>query len=504
MELTVKEFADFLDNEKKIVLTVSEKDKVCEARNRLELLLNKKRIYGFNTGVGAFLNQKINARDQEEFQKNILLSHACGTGGFVEEKISRAALFLLIHSLKKGYSGIGLETLEFLIEMHNKGLIPAVPETGSLGASGDLIPLSHLVLPLIGRGLVWFFNHNYGEKVPAAAGILYSGRLKPPKLRAGEALALINGTYFSTAVLALVVHRAKKLCAIADLAAALTMETLGCNTGAFSEKVTNLKYYSGSRASARNLRKLLNGKKCSKSLQDGYSLRCVPQVHGAVRDTLSFAEETAEKEMNSVSSNPVIFPEAPDDAYSNGNFHAQSVAFAADFLGIVLTGLANISERRIERLLNPNLSGLPPFLSSRPGFNSGLMITQYAAVALTARNKVLANPASIHSMPVSAGQEDFVSCAATAGFKAKEILDNTRQVLAIEILCAVYARRFLRKHVKKNSRLAEICDSFEEIVFDEIFGKANLSRNALSQAIENISRYIEKISEKRKIIDFLI
>ncbi len=458
--LTLKEFIAFAKGEKSIVLKIEDVISVRKARLVLEELMKSRQIYGVNTGIGAMYKQKIADEDFEEFQKNLILNHAAGVGGPMEKDITRGALFLLINTLKKGYSGIRFETLNFLVEMFNKELIPVVPDTGSLGASGDLIPLAHLVLPLIGKGLIWprrGEKSEFGDYGNLSFLVFKKERLQPPKLQAGEALALINGTHFSTSILAFLAYEAADLCFIADLASAMTAKALHCNSDAFREEITDLKPYFGQIATAINLRKMFGetgDPPENANLQDGYSLRCVPQVHGAVRETVSFVRKIVTTEMNSVSANPVIDCEKKK-IYSGGNFHGQPIALAADSLAIALCSLSGISERRIERLLNPVLSGLPPFLSSEPGIDSGLMMVQYTAVALNARNKVLAHPASTGSVPVSASQEDFVSLAATAALKAGEILKNVQYVLAIEILCASRAMDFCEEVVADDSGVAK-------------------------------------------------
>lgn len=463
---SLKDFIAFLRGNKEIILTEGEKEAVNCSRRLLEILAAKRKIYGVNTGVGAMLNRKIKTKDTERFQKQLILDHAAGVGKPLDKNIVLGALFLLINNLKKGYSGIRLETLEFLIQMFNTKSVPVVPETGSLGASGDLVPLAHLVLPLAGGSAADFIG------------------LSPPRLQAGEALALINGTHISTSILALLVYESEKVCGMADLAASLTTKALHGNINAFRKDINNLKLHKGQSVSAENLRRMIGVTGKKRFLQDGYSLRCAPQVHGAVRDAVAFAEKIVAAEINSVSSNPIIFGET-GEICSAGNFHGQPLALAADFLAIALMSLASISERRIERLLNHNLSGLPPFLSKNPGVDSGLMMAQYTAAALNAKSKVLASPASLHSLPVSASQEDFVSLAATSGLKAQEILRNVQYVLAIEILCAAKALAFRKGFEQDKSEAARIC----RFILGELCGED--AAGPLSDSIEKVFTLIK-------------
>jgi len=417
---SVDDFVLFLRKKKKIVLSSDEKRSVARARKVFENLIKKQRVYGANTGVGALLDVNIGLEKMAEFQANLISSHTCGVGKPVSDEIARGTLLLLINTLKGGYSGVSLGTLYFLVCAFNSGKVPVIPETGSLGASGDLVPLAHLVSSLED------YERNFFEP--------------------GEVIFLLNGTHFSTSVFAHVIYETEKLVELADLAAAMTVAVLGASEEPFGELANSLANRFGQIHSAAATRKFLGNYKLTakrKKLQDGYSLRCTPQVHGSVREAVGFAKKTVNDEINSVSFNPFVLSGAGGDTVCcGGNFHAQPLAIAADTLGIALATLANISERRTERMLNPVLSGLPAFLSREPGVDSGLMIAQYTAAALIARNKVLVYPASIGSVPVSASQEDFVSMAVTAGMKAREILENTRYVLAIELLCAARAFEF--------------------------------------------------------------
>jgi histidine ammonia-lyase len=347
----------------------------------------------------------------------------------------------MILNLKKGCSVVALPTLELLIEVFNRDVIPRVPEKGSLGASGDLIPQAHVALAIIGRGQV-FFGDN-GEALPSKS-VLRDCGLQPVELEAGEAIALLNGTSLMTSYLAFLVFHADILIEAADRAAAWTSAILGCDSQSYDGEVHSLRPHPGQVITALRLKNILgdrNPRRGSASLQDAYSLRCVPQVHGAFREALFRAREVVNIEINSFGGNPLVLFDAgkPRIVQGSGNFHGQILAQTADSLALALCSLAGISERRMERLLNGKVSGMPPFLAKEGGLNTGLMIAQYAAAALVSENKTLAHPASVDSIPVSAGQEDFVSMGAWAVRKAWEILKNTEYVIAIETVCASQA-----------------------------------------------------------------
>ena len=393
-------------------------------------------VYGVTTGFGKFAECRIADADTEELQRNLIVSHACGTGDPLPTDAVRAAMLLRLNALSSGFSGIRLSTLETLLAMLNLGVHPVIPEKGSLGASGDLVPLAHMVLPMIGEGKAEY----KGETLSGAEAMRRAG-LEPVRLLAKEGLALINGTQIMTAVGALAVYGAQKLVKTADIVAALTCEAQTCITGAFDERVHRLRAHPGQIACAENLRKLLSGSGLSKEnvegkVQDAYSIRCIPQIHGASRDAVAYAAEAVTREINAVTDNPLIFPDE-DDVLSGGNFHGQPMALAFDFLGIAIAEFADVSERRTERLVNPYLNNsLPAFLAPNGGLNSGFMIAQYAAAALVSENKILAHPASVDSIPSSANQEDHVSMGTIAARKAAEILENAERVLAIELFAA--------------------------------------------------------------------
>lgn len=401
-------------------------------------------VYGISTGFGDFSRVFISKDEREKIQKNLILSHATGVGDCFAEDVVRAAMLLRANSLCKGYSGIKLSTVEMLLAMLNKKVYPAVPSKGSVGASGDLAPLSHMVLVMLGEGEAFV----EGEKVPGAQALKTVG-LTPVALGGKEGLALINGTQMMTAVGCIAWHEAKALMKLADLSAALSLEALRGTRAAFDPRISAVRPHLGQIATAKNLLQLTENSQiisshanCAK-VQDAYSLRCVPQVHGASKDALRRVEETLLVEINAATDNPLIMPE-DGEIISGGNFHGQPVALVMDYLKLALSEVGNISERRINRLLDSHLSDLPPFLTAYPGVDSGLMITQYTAAALASENKVLVHPASADSIPTSANQEDHVSMGTIAARQAREILENVRYILAIECLAAVQGIDFLK------------------------------------------------------------
>ncbi len=394
--------------------------------------------YGITTGFGKFSDVVISSEDNGTLQRNLIMSHACGVGEPFADEVVRAMLLLRANALAVGRSGIRPSTVRALVAMLNAGISPIVPQQGSLGASGDLAPLAHLVLVLMGMGEAAY----RGRRVPGAQALAEAG-IAPVALAAKEGLALINGTQAMTAVGALACRDALSLLATAELAAALSFQALRGITDALDPRIHELRGQPGQCASAAALRGLLEGslfatRQGQERVQDAYALRCAPQVHGASRDAIGYAAAAVGRELNAVTDNPLIMPNG--DIVSGGNFHGQPVALAMDFLGIALAELASISERRIERLVNPSLSnGLPAFLAPRGGLNSGFMIVQYVAAALVSEDKVLAHPASVDSIPSSANQEDHVSMGTIAARKARTILENAQRVLAIEILSACQA-----------------------------------------------------------------
>jgi len=398
--------------------------------------------YGINTGFGVLANQRIDAAQLATLQQNILLSHACGVGEPVPAPITLLMLQLKIHALGLGYSGISRGTFEQLLAFEQRGLIPWVPSRGSVGASGDLAPLAHLCLPLIGRGEVW--DANLSGKRDGLAALNELG-MRAIELEAKDGLALINGTQLMTSYGAFVLERSLNLRKAADIVAAMSLEALQGSAAPFDERIHQIRPHPGQTSVAANIRQLLeqseildSHRDCGK-VQDPYSLRCVPQVHGASRDALDYASGVVEVELNSVTDNPLVF--ANGDILSGGNFHGQPLALALDFAAIALAELASISERRTYLLLEGH-DGLPRLLMADTGVNSGFMIPQYTAAALVSENKVLCHPASVDSIPTSLGQEDHVSMGSISAIKLLEVMNNVEQVLAVELLTASQALDF--------------------------------------------------------------
>lgn len=439
--LTLKNLVDISRFGKKVHLDKDAKDKVKKSREIVESIeRDKKIVYGITTGFGKFANVTISTEDCKILQRNLILSHACGAGNPLPTDVVRAIMVLRANALSIGYSGIRPSTLETLIEMVNKNVNPIVLEKGSLGASGDLAPLSHMVLPMIGEG-----EAEYESKVMSGKDAMAKANIDIVELRSKEGLALINGTQVMTAIGALTVYDAINLIKISDIAAALTLEALRGIKDAFDIRTHNVRPHRGQLKTAENILRLIEGstfitRQGELRVQDAYSLRCIPQVHGASKDAISYVEEKVLIEMNSVTDNPTILEDG--NVISGGNFHGQPMALSFDFLGIALAELANISERRLERLINNQLNDLPSFLVENGGLNSGFMITQYAAASLVSENKVLAHPASVDSIPSSGNQEDHVSMGTIAARKSREILENVKRVIATEIMAACQAIDF--------------------------------------------------------------
>lgn len=426
----------------RVTLAPEARAKVQQAREMVEsLLAHQLPIYGVTTGFGKFSDVPISPSETSQLQRNLLVSHAAGVGQPLDEGSVRAAMLLRAHALALGHSGVCGETVELLLELLNHGIHPVIPEQGSLGASGDLAPLAHMALVLIGLG-----EATCGGQRMSGAEALSRNGLRPVELGAKEGLALINGTQIMTGITALVLHDALLLARTADIISALSAEALGAIPAAWDPKIHALRLHPGQMAVAANLRQLVEGSGLVTApgelrVQDPYTLRCIPQVHGASRQALNHCAEVVGWELNAVTDNPLLFPQE-QQVISGGNFHGQPIALAADYLAIAVAELANISERRTERLVNPQLSGLPAFLTAHGGLHSGLMIAQYTAASLVSENKVLAHPASVDSIPSSANQEDHVSMGTTAARKARTVLRNAQNVLAIELLCAAQALEF--------------------------------------------------------------
>ncbi|HEX6069306.1 MAG TPA: histidine ammonia-lyase [Longimicrobiaceae bacterium] len=404
-------------------------------------------VYGVTTGFGRLAEVAIPRERLEELQLNLIRSHACGVGPPLPIEEVRAVMLLRANVLAKGYSGVRPELVELLLAMLRVGIHPVIPEQGSVGASGDLAPLSHLALVLVGEGEAAVD----GEVLPGAKALRRAG-LSPVVLRAKEGLALNNGTQFMTGIGALALLGAERALETAEVAGAMSLEGLRGTPDAFHPALQRARPHPGQIASAHRLRALLAGSEIREShrhddprVQDAYALRCMPQVHGATRSALAYVRSVLEVEANSATDNPLIFPdEVENRVLSGGNFHGQPVAQALDLLAISLADLASMSERRIERLVNPDLSDLPAFLTRSPGIRSGMMVAQIAAAALVSESKVLAHPSSVDSIPTGASKEDHVSMGAAAARKARQVLRNTEAVLGIELMCGAQALEFLR------------------------------------------------------------
>ncbi|MFL0269775.1 histidine ammonia-lyase [Candidatus Clostridium radicumherbarum] len=447
-------------------LSSEAKERVIESRKIVDdIVENSKVVYGITTGFGKFSDVTITHEDCKTLQRNLIISHACGYGSLFPREIVRTIMLLRANALSKGYSGIRLETLETLIEMLNKKVHPCIPEKGSLGASGDLAPLSHMVLPMLYEG-----EAEYNGEILSGKAAMEKANINLVQLTAKEGLALINGTQVMTAVGSIALIESIKLIKASDLTAALTMEALRGIENAFYPQIHTIRPHKGQMVTANNILKLINGsslitKQGELRVQDAYTLRCVPQVHGASKDALNYVKEKVEIEINSATDNPIVTTEG--DVISGGNFHGQPMALAFDFLGIAVAELANISERRLERLINYQLNDLPAFLVKKGGLNSGFMITQYAAASLVSENKVLAHPASVDSIPSSANQEDHVSMGTIAARKCLTIAQNVKRVLATELMAACQAIDF-RENFKLGSGTNEAYKKVrEKIAFIE-------------------------------------
>jgi histidine ammonia-lyase len=405
-------------------------------------------VYGITTGFGAFKDRLIAPEETAQLQKNLLMSHAVGVGPLLPDSTVRAMMLIRSNTLAKGYSGVRLETLQALLDLLNQGVHPIVPAQGSVGASGDLAPLAHMALVLIGLG-----EANLRSKRISGAEALRRCGLRPVALKAKEGVALLNGTSLMTAIGCLAADRAWQLLQTVDIAAALSLEALNGTTRAFDARLHKLRPHPGQVACAAHLRALLEGSQlirgeASADVQDAYTLRCVPQVHGAVRDALDHVQKVLQIELNAATDNPLIFRDAEGDtAISGGNFHGEPIALAMDYVGLALTDLGNMSERRIARLLDAASNGgvLPPFLAEHGGLHSGFMMVQYTAAALASENKVLAHPASADSIPTSANAEDHVSMGTTAARKAEQVVTHVETIVALELLCAAQGVDFRRR-----------------------------------------------------------
>ncbi|HEX7175451.1 MAG TPA: histidine ammonia-lyase [Pyrinomonadaceae bacterium] len=481
-QLTLEEVAAVGAGRVGVSLGAGARERMGASRAVVERIVAEGRVvYGVNTGFGKLSDIRIAADELSELQLNLVRSHACGLGAPLSEEETRVLMLLRANVLAVGLSGARAVVAETLLSMLGRGVIPVIPEKGSVGASGDLAPLAHLALACIGEGEAFF----QGERMAGGEALRRAG-VEPLRLEVKEGLALLNGTQALTAVGALALHRAHRLTRAADVAGAMTLEALKGTPAAFDERVHAARPHRGQQDVAARLRELLAESEIRAShaegdprVQDAYSLRCMPQVHGAVRDAVAHARGAVEIETGSATDNPLVFAET-GDLISGGNFHGAPLAYAFDYAGLALTSLGNICERRIERLVNPDMNeGLPAFLTSRPGVSSGFMVAQIAAVALLNECKVLAHPASVDNLPTDGGKEDHVSMGMTAATKLRAIVENVEHVVAIELLCAaegleyraplrpgrgvVRAHEQVRAHVPRLTRDRPLAPDFERI-----------------------------------------
>ena len=463
-ELTYREIETIIEEGYSLQLSEESKGLILKCKKYLEDKIRKEKrpIYGINTGFGALYNISISKDDLSKLQENLLVSHACGVGREVPKEVVKMMLLLKIHALSLGKSGVQLQTVERLIEFFNRGGYPIVFEMGSLGASGDLAPLAHLFLPLLGHGNVYF----NGRKMSASKMLEEQG-WKPIKPEAKEGLALLNGTQFMSAHAVYTLLKTFRLVKYADIIAALSLDAFDGRIEPFFHHLHTIRPHAGQIETAKNIRALLEGseliKRPKKHVQDPYSFRCVPQVHGAVKDAVNYVSNIVLTEINSVTDNPIIFPDE-DMIVSGGNFHGEPLALALDFLSIALSEIGSISERRTYRLIAGE-RGLPEFLVANPGLNSGFMIPQYSAASMVSLNKQMATPSSVDSIPSSNEQEDHVSMGANAATKALKIAQNVERILAIELFNASQAMEF-RKPAKTSPYLENFLEEYrKEVTF---------------------------------------
>lgn len=429
-----------------------------------ELLLQDRAVYGVNTGFGKLASVRIPDSELDLLQLNLIRSHACGVGEPLPTQTVRLAMLLRVNSLVSGNSGVRIELVDALLAMLNSPVVPWVPSKGSVGASGDLAPLAHIALTLLGEGRAYLD----GKLMKASAALKKAG-LTPILLKAKEGLALINGTQIMQAIGLSTIVGMQRWIKVADAAAALTLEAMRGSDTPFDARVAAIRPHPGHALVARNMLKMLQGSAIREShrdddprVQDAYSLRCVPQVHGAARDGFAFVCQIFERELNAVTDNPLLFPQ-DGDVISAGNFHGQPLSQALDFLAILMAELGSISERRTEQMVNPDLSNLPPFLVAGSGLNSGLMIAQVVAAALASENKVFSHPASVDSIPTSANKEDHVSMGVTAALKAATVFENLKHILCIELLAGRLALEY-HKPLKAGRGVEAVANALRKVV----------------------------------------
>ena len=458
------ELKEILRDNKSLLLSddVTNRINICRDYLDQKLSTNKEPVYGINTGFGSLHNHTIDRKDREKLQRNLVLSHACGTGDPIPREIVKLMLLLKVQGLAFGHSGVQKDTVDRLIYFFNRGILPVVYEYGSLGASGDLAPLAHLSLPLLGEG-----NVNYNNEIKASGEILQSHELEPIKLRSKEGLALLNGTQFMSAYGVWACLEMEKYSRWADVIGAFSLDAFDGRIEPFNDMVHQMRPHRGQIETAENFRYLLNGSKIIRRkknhVQDPYSFRCIPQVHGASKDAIQYVADVLLTEINSVTDNPTIFPDE-DLIISAGNFHGQPLALALDFMAIAVAELGSISERRIYKLISGQ-RGLPAFLVASPGLNSGFMIPQYSAASMVSANKQLCTPASVDTIDSSNGQEDHVSMGANSATKLYKIVKNVKQILAIELMAAAQALEF-RRPLQTSKTLEQLfADYRQEVSF---------------------------------------
>lgn len=476
--------ANIIDGKQKLSLSEEAKKNILSCREYLDKKMSaqKEPIYGINTGFGSLCNVVIPDNELEQLQTNLVMSHACGTGDEVPQEVVKLMLVLKIQALAYGKSGVQLSTVERLIDLYNNDVLPVVYQLGSLGASGDLAPLAHMCLPLLGLGEV-----NFKGKKQASASVMKELGLSPVKLKSKEGLALLNGTQFMSAYGVWCLLRTMNISHAADVIGAISLEAFDGRIDPFKPHIHSIRPHKGQVQTAVNFRKLLEGsaiiKRKKEQVQDPYSFRCIPQVHGASKDVFDYAENVFLTEINSVTDNPTVFPDE-DEIISGGNFHGQPLALALDFLAIALSELGSISERRTYQLI-AGLRGLPPFLVAKPGLNSGLMIPQYTAAGIVSQNKQLCTPASVDSIVSSNGQEDHVSMGANAATKCYKVVENVERILAIELLNGAQAIEF-RKPDKTSPQLDKVISAYrkevafieeDRVMYDDIKKSVDFVRN---------------------------
>ncbi|WP_456443581.1 histidine ammonia-lyase [Caldithrix abyssi] len=464
-DLTLDDVEFFLTENPSIELAEEVKTSINAGHNVIKEIVEKERVvYGVTTGFGKFADVRIDAQQTRELQRRLILSHAAGTGEPMPAEIVRLMMLFKIKNLSQGFSGVRVQVVEQLVNMLNGNIIPVVPQKGSVGASGDLAPLAHMALVMIGEGEAFY----QAERMTGAQALQKAG-LKPLQLEAKEGLAILNGTQAIQACGVFGLLQARRLVKTADVIAAMSLEGLLGTLTAFDERIQKARRHPGQLPVAHNFRRILadspiveSHKQSDHRVQDAYSLRCIPQVHGAIRDGLDYVAGVFEREINGVTDNPLVFAES-GEVLSGGNFHGEPVALAADHLAILMAELANISERRIEHMMDPTMSEMAGFLTEEGGLNSGFMIAQVTAAALVSENKVLAHPASVDSIPTSANKEDHVSMGAHAARKALQIIENTQTVLGIELMCACQGLD-LRKPVLPSKATMAVLQAFRQQV----------------------------------------